>query len=202
MDTTPDGFPEDAIIGRFAAAQDARLRKGRPPAALEPALRFAGRLCDPAGLAAGVDAAANAATLASGSADGRGAYSRPRFADEAGRRAAWLEQGRKTTDFNDLHAAEGAAEVCAQWEDVCEAQGWNAPAGRGGGGAGAEASNGESGAGGAGDGVRVVCDLDEMLQRFVWVAGETNVFDRATRSVMSVFDTFLTFRFVGSAPPL
>ena len=52
MDTTPDGFPEDAIIGRFAAAQDARLRKGRPPAALEPALRFAGRLCDAAGLAA------------------------------------------------------------------------------------------------------------------------------------------------------
>lgn len=46
MDTTNDARPEDAILDRFAAAQDALLRKGRPPAALEPALRFAGRLCD------------------------------------------------------------------------------------------------------------------------------------------------------------
>ena len=50
--TTNDTLPEDSIIGRFAAAQDASLRKGRPPAALEPALRFAGRLCDAARLAA------------------------------------------------------------------------------------------------------------------------------------------------------
>ena len=136
---------------------------------------------------AGVDAAANAAQLAcAGSAEGRGAFFAPRFADEAGRRAAWLERGVKTTDFNDLHAAEGIAAVRAQWEDACEAQGWNAPAGMGGGGgAGAGIAVGAPDAGGEGEGVRVVCDLDEMLQRFVWVAGETNVFDRATRAVMS-----------------
>lgn len=52
METRRDGSPEDAILERFAAAQDALLRKGRPPAALEPALRFAGRLCDVTRLAA------------------------------------------------------------------------------------------------------------------------------------------------------
>ncbi len=52
MDPTPERSPEDSIVERFAAAQDARLRKGRPPAALEPALRFAGRVCDVGRLAA------------------------------------------------------------------------------------------------------------------------------------------------------
>ena len=52
MDTTTEGRPEDGIVERFAAAQDALLRKGRPPAALEPALRFVGRLCDVSRLSA------------------------------------------------------------------------------------------------------------------------------------------------------
>lgn len=50
MDASGERMPEDSLIERFAAAQDALLRRGRPPAAFAPALRFAGRLCDAAAL--------------------------------------------------------------------------------------------------------------------------------------------------------
>ena len=46
MDGSGERTPEDSLVARFAAAQDALLRHGRPPAAAAPAFRFAGRLCD------------------------------------------------------------------------------------------------------------------------------------------------------------
>lgn len=125
---------------------------------------------------AGVEAARHAAQSIGGQ------YLWPDFKG-VDRRAAWLERGEKLTDFNDLHCASTLLAVRAQFEALLAEHGLDAASSA----RGAAPAGGPAKAEGAGEGgaARVVSDLGEMLERFVWVWGETNVFDRATRSIMS-----------------
>lgn len=131
---------------------------------------------------AGVTAAANTA-LAVG-----GGWIAPRFADESGRRADWLDRGRKLNDFNDLHAAEGLQAVRAQVEARLSALGWRPqqPRGRG---------SHSMGGGVAPDGLapteplRPIDDLNELLERFALVYGQGGtVFDHQEHILMATGD--------------
>lgn len=128
-------------------------------------------------------AAAEAAALAV-----QGFVIAPKFADEAARRAAWLEHARKLTDWNDLHALEGLAVVRAQIDAALESRGITpAPARR--------AAAPAKGAGGKGSTartpteIRPVSGLAELLERFVVIYGEGDVvFDRHLRKLVKFKD--------------
>lgn len=110
-----------------------------------------------------------------------GAWVMPRFGDEDGRRAQYLQHGRKLTDFNDLHAAAGLPLVRAQIEDKLSELGWKPAHSR--------ASNTTSGDGGDDDQLRTISNLDELLARFplVYAQGGT-VFDRKEHILLSISD--------------
>lgn len=125
---------------------------------------------------AGVNAASSTAIAVSDCA-----WVAPVFAAVDARRAAFLERGSKTTDFNDLHQAEGLHVARAQIEGHLSAIGWSrvTPPARG--------SSPSSGAGG--DALRPIQSVDEMLPRFalVYAQGGT-VFDRQEHIMMSLSD--------------
>ena len=106
----------------------------------------------------------------------------PVFADEAGRRAAFIDHGRKHTDFNDLHALEGLHVVRNQIEARLTELSWRAPA--------------ESRAasipttGGAGQGtLKPIDSLDELLRRFALVYGQGGtVFDHDEHAMVALGD--------------
>jgi putative DNA primase/helicase len=112
-----------------------------------------------------------------------GAWLAPAFADEAARRALWLEKGRKLNDFNDLHGLEGLHVVRDQVQAKLGALGWNLqrPAARAG------------NAGGRGDAcrqaLRPIDSLDELLERYALVYGQGGtVFDRQEHCLVALGD--------------
>lgn len=127
---------------------------------------------------AGVTAASSAAMLVSG------AWIAPRFANPAGVRDAWLTQGAKTNDFNDLHLAEGLHVVRSQIEGRLLDLGWHHQR------SGRLAT---TGGGGDGDGlpapIQPIDTLDELLERFALVYGQGGaVFDHNEHRLVALTD--------------
>jgi len=121
------------------------------------------------------------ATMASAAAiEVSGAWVRPEFADTAAHHAQFLERGRKQTDFNDLHLAEGLHVVRAQIEARLAELAWRPASPR----PPAVPSQGE----GAAD-LRPIESLDELLERFALVYGQSGtVFDRQEHCLLSLSD--------------
>lgn len=117
-----------------------------------------------------------------------GAWVAPTFDDPAAIRAAWVDSGKKLTDFNDLHAREGLHAVRAQIEARILALGWRA-----GGAARAVTPQGGGVAPAGGlkkkDKLRSVESLDELLERFALVYGQGGtVFDRNEHMLVALGD--------------
>lgn len=135
---------------------------------------------------AGVSSASSAA-LAVG-----GAWAAPKFADQPALKAAWVEDGKKLSDFNDLHACEGLPVVRAQIEQRLQDLGWYAstvarPASVQGGGA--------SGGTVTDCGIKIpeklrpIETLDELLERFALVYAQGGaVFDRQEHLLLALSD--------------
>lgn len=130
---------------------------------------------------AGVECA-QAAALAVG-----GAWIAPQFAPSTAARTAWLEAGRKISDFNDLHAIEGLHVVREQIQRQLQKLRWGhvqKPA---------QKPARSAGVAGAADAAKnllapIECGQD-LLERFVLVYGQTGVvFDRATHRMISIND--------------
>lgn len=122
---------------------------------------------------AGVTAASAAAL------EVNGAWMRPAFADPEKLGAAYLEHGRKTSDFNDLHASEGLHVVRTQVDARLSELGWSVaqrpPR--------ASTTTGGQGA------LRPIETIDELLERFALVYGQGGtVFDRQEHCLLSVSD--------------
>lgn len=108
----------------------------------------------------------------------RGASARPVFADEAARRALFIERGIKVTDYNDLHRREGLHVVRTQIEGRLRELNWSVVA---------RASSSTSGGGGGA--LRPIAWVDELLQRYALIYGLGGaVFDRAEHSVIALKD--------------
>lgn len=123
---------------------------------------------------AGVTAASAAAL------EVNGAWLRPVFADTDAHHAGFVDHGRKATDFNDLHAAEGLHVVCAQVEARLTELAWvSAP----------RQSRAAATIGGQGGALRPIESIDELLERFALVYGQGGtVFDRQEHCLLSVSD--------------
>lgn len=125
-------------------------------------------------------AAASAAALACG-----GAWMVPAFADEPARRSAWLDEARKCSDFNDLHALEGLHVVREQVQAKLQQLRWRAHH------AARASERGSAGSGGGGDSAFIapIESGQELLERFVMVYGQSGmVFDRAHHRLISIND--------------
>lgn len=112
-----------------------------------------------------------------------GAWLVPAFADPAGRRTAWLEHGRKQSDFNDLHASEGLHAVRAQVEARLLVLNWRV----------AGAARAQQTKGGGEDPLnaplRPIETLDELLERFALVYGQGGtVFDHQEHCLLGLSD--------------
>ena len=108
-----------------------------------------------------------------------GAFIVPRFADEAGRRAKFVDRGIKLSDFNDLHALEGLHVVRAQVEGRLSELKWSPKT--------AAITSGTSGEGKAT--LEPIKTLDELLSRFTLVYGQSGtVFDRAEHQLVALSD--------------
>lgn len=126
--------------------------------------------CDNAGINA-----ASAAALAVG-----GEWLKPTFADEHARRDRFTSSGRKLTDFNDLHATEGLAQVGEQVRARLSELKWSSPVSR---------ALSSSTAGEGGGKLRPLQHLEEMLERFSTVYGSNGgVFDRAEHALVAEQD--------------
>lgn len=118
---------------------------------------------------------ASAAAIAVG-----GEWILPRFSAEDDRQARWLEDGRKLTDFNDLHAMEGLAAVGAQVTARLSELRWAAPALR---------AVSSSTSGGRGAPLRPLQSVDELLKRYALVYGGNGaVFDRQEHCLLPLGD--------------
>lgn len=115
-----------------------------------------------------------------------GAWMAPQFADEAARRAGWLDKGTKHNDFNDLHLAEGLHVVRTQVETRLLALGWRAIA------APTRAQTTQGGGAAPGqppERLRPMDSLDELLERFALVYGQGGtVFDRQEHILLPLGD--------------
>ena len=127
---------------------------------------------------------ASAAALSVG-----GAWAAPKFTDPAAIRAAWIDGGKKFSDFNDLHAREGLHLVRTQLEQRIAELGWNviAPAAR------AAATQGGGAVTDCGikipEKLRPIESLDELLERFALVYGQGGtVFDRQEHMLLALSD--------------
>lgn len=114
--------------------------------------------------------------------DAGGAIVLPLFADEAGRRARFIETGRKISDFNDLHDREGLHVVRSQIESRLTELSWRVPTGN--------RSLNSTSSGGAGcDTLQPINSLDELLKRFALVYGQGGtVFDRQEHMLAALGD--------------
>src|SRR5690606_25182093 len=118
---------------------------------------------------------ASAAAIAVG-----GEWILPRFSAEDDRQARWLEDGRKLTDFNDLHAVEGLAAVGAQVTARLSELRWAAPALR---------AVSSSTSGGRGAPLGPLQSVDELLKRYALVYGGNGaVFDRQEHCLLPLGD--------------
>ena len=112
-----------------------------------------------------------------------GAWMVPAFADPAARRTAWLEHGKKQSDFNDLHAAEGLHAVRAQAEARLLALGWRTQ------GAARASSHKGGGVDPLNEPLRPIETLDELLERFALVYGQGGtVFDHQEHCLLGLSD--------------
>lgn len=119
---------------------------------------------------------AEAAALATG-----GAVLLPSFAQEAERRGAFIDNGRKVSDFNDLHAAEGLQAVRVQVEARLLELGWRQQA---------ASRAATTSAGGAGKkSLQPIGTLEELLERYsmVYAQGGT-VFDHQEHIMLANSD--------------
>lgn len=118
---------------------------------------------------------ASAAALAVG-----GAWLKPTFNMHAARVEAFLQRGAKITDFNDLHAIEGLHVVRAQVEARLSELGWDrAPS----------VAPPPTQGGGAGEKLQPIQTLDELLDRFALVYGQSGtVFDRREHCLLTISD--------------
>ena len=108
-----------------------------------------------------------------------GAYIIPQFADEAARRAKFIDRGIKLTDFNDLQCVESAIVVSNQVDSNLAQLGWSENAAR--------RTTTTSGAGQVA--LRPIDSRDELLERFALVYGQGgNVFDRSEHCLLSLGD--------------
>ncbi len=108
-----------------------------------------------------------------------GAWCKPRFADEAGRCARWLDKGIKLTDFNDLYFLESKNVVAAQVEARLSELGWFASA----------APPRPTSTGGAGAALRASESTDELLERYALIYAMSGaVFDRQEHQVVALSD--------------
>ena len=127
---------------------------------------------------AGVTSASTAAVAVGG------AWVRPEWPDQAARRAAWLDHGRKLNDFNDLHASDGLQAVRAQIEARLSALNWRV----------AEASPRGAAPQGGGESdeppaLRPIDTLDELLERYALVYGKGGmVFDHQEHMLVALSD--------------
>lgn len=116
-----------------------------------------------------------------------GAWLAPQFADVAAVRQAWLEQGKKLNDYNDLHLAEGLHVVRAQVEVRLLELGWRSrqAAQR------LALSAGGVGVDAAADmaPLQPIDSLDELLERFALVYGQGGaVFDHSEHRLVTLTD--------------
>src|SRR5690606_38275103 len=128
--------------------------------------------------------AENAGVAGAGAAalEVQGAVLVPAFADEAARRAGFLEHGRKLTDFNDLQALEGLQVVRNQVEARLTELSWRAPAEKRG------ASTPATGGAGR-KALKPIDSLDELLERYVLVYGQGGtVFDHKEHKLVALGD--------------
>jgi len=104
-----------------------------------------------------------------------------RFADDPARTTRWLDDGRKLTDYNDLHAVEGLAAVGAQIAARLSELHWAPPELRG---------VPSSTSGGAGSQrLRPLQHLDDILARYALIyAGGGAVFDREEHCLLPLAD--------------
>lgn len=122
-----------------------------------------------------VNAGVTAASAAALEVDG--AWLVPTFADEAGRRARFLEQGTKLSDFNDLHQAQDLTSVRTQVEVRITELGWRA----------VSRARPVSTSTGSGDApLSPIDNLDELLERYALVYGTETVFDRHEHMLLSL----------------
>lgn len=111
----------------------------------------------------------------------RGAVLQPVFAGEAKRREGFLATGRKISDFNDLHVAEGLHAVRVQVEGRLTELGWRATAAT-------PRSTLATGGGGKAD-LKPVATIEELLERYslVYAQGAT-VFDHQEHMLVANSD--------------
>lgn len=112
-----------------------------------------------------------------------GAWVAPVFADPDARGTAFVDHGRKATDFNDLHLAQGLDSVRVQIEAKLEELGWRAASGARAGGVS------QGGGGRAANPLRPIDDIDELIQRFSLVYGQGGmVFDAQEHQLVANSD--------------
>ncbi|MCF8156429.1 MAG: DUF5906 domain-containing protein [Rhodoferax sp.] len=122
-------------------------------------------------------------TLASAAAmEVGGAFVVPQFADAAARAAAFETDGKKLSDFNDLHVLEGLHVVRVQVENRITALGWRVAK------TAAAKSVGEGGTP-AIDPLRPIETTEELLERYAMVYGQGGaVFDHQEHSLVGLSD--------------
>jgi putative DNA primase/helicase len=121
----------------------------------------------------------SAASVVAFELETHGAWVLPEFADEAARRAKFIERGIKDTDFNDLQAAENSIRVRDQVEAKLRQCGWSRPS--------ENAASTTSGAGGAK--LRPIQSFSELRKRFKFVYAHSGaVFDAHEHILMSLSD--------------
>lgn len=112
-----------------------------------------------------------------------GAFVTPTFADDEGRKNAYLETGAKITDFNDLHVREGLHVVRAQIEGRLGELGWGRSL------ASASSARDTSTTEGQGGALRVIESLETLLTRYALIYGlGGSVFDRQEHVVVTLQD--------------
>lgn len=125
---------------------------------------------------AGLAAASTAAMAVNG------AWVAPRFEDEPGRRAQFLERGTKLTDYNDLHVEESLHAVRAQIEDRLLEMGWRM-------GISPRANSTKPGGEGGDNRLRPLQSVNELLGRYALVYAHGGaVFDRSEHMLLSLSD--------------
>lgn len=123
---------------------------------------------------AGVEAASLAA-LALG-----GYVAIPKFSDESARWMAFAERGIKTTDFNDLHIAEGLHVVRRQIESHIRARQWEQRL---------QSQTPDTTQGGEGSPLKPLGHLGELLERYALIYGHGGaVFDHQEHIIVPLSD--------------
>lgn len=123
---------------------------------------------------AGISSASAAALAVAGH------FTAPRFSDDAARRDGFIQHGRKLSDFNDLHAAEGLHVVRQQIEATLGTLGWNTVP---------RAASSTTSGGGEATKLVPIESFEELLERFALVYAHSGaVFDRKEHLLLSISD--------------